>query len=147
MLEICCKNKMIPYGLSKKNNIWSFLKYPNKLVLGETVLLFQQCGEQMVDSVCWKLLVNTRSYRIGDIYFKYKVGDKHLSFSVFLYVPTCHMNISRISAPARKVIRKLQSQICCTCASFGRDLVALLRECKSSVISRKKLIYLQIFML
>lgn len=38
----------------KKNNIWSFLKYPNKLVLGETVLLFQQCGEQMVDSVCWK---------------------------------------------------------------------------------------------
>lgn len=39
------------------------------------------------------------------------------------------------------------SKICCTCASFGWDLVALLGECKSSVISHKKLIPLQMFVL
>lgn len=57
------------------------------------------------------------------------------------------MSISRLSASARNGQRKLLSQICCTCASFGRDLVALLGECKSSVISRKKWIHLQMFVL
>lgn len=37
--------KKIPYGTFF---FFFFLKYPNKLVLGETAL-FQQCAEQMVD--------------------------------------------------------------------------------------------------
>lgn len=76
-----------------------------------------------------------------------KVEVKCYFLFIYFNLPTCHMNISWFSASARMVQCKPLSQICCTCATFGQDLVALLEECKSCVISRKKLIHLQMFVL
>lgn len=112
---------MMPYRLSKKKYHMEqiFFKYPNKLVLGEPVL-FQQCAEQMVDWLMkasqlalGRTLMETFTLRIS--------GDMHkvvVIFFIFFYLPTCHMNVSWLSASAQKVQRKPPLQMCCTCASF-----------------------------
>lgn len=93
--------------------------------------------------------VNNRSHFNADIYLMSKLGRTESwgsCFVFFLSTNRPHEHLITFLVCTESSDEPL-SKICCTCASFSWDLVALLGECKSSVISHKKLIPLQMFVL